>query len=488
MYMNMPAKTQVLPPTTSNHKSLIITKNVSTPPSPPKNTMSSESSLLSSSYSSTSAPPVGASCWLCLEEGPDDSGAPLVRDCSCRGHSGFAHLPCLVQYAESKSRDFVKRGACILPDMLFDEKFFEKCPNCKQEFQGDLYYDMTKAQLTFIEREFKGLHRWNLSALVNRIIVLDGKKEADRAEGEEISTKMLTLIDIMKKNSDPSLDVIVLASVYQDIGRFNATVGTNQCFKRAKHYLEEARDVIKTLGDRQLQWMIEGRIAVVEARISGTTPVRGTTTSSKENVSNDMDVARTSYNFFLRNRGENDVQTIQVGEHLASVLSGAYHTIEALRLLEKLAGTSRRVHGPSHQLTKKVALSLKQLQGRYVCINIDIGSEMPYQALRYENDGKSCVIQGPVPSNVYEPRNVDDEKTFSVPTALICFPLGTPVMLHGLKKAAHLNGEIGDVREFCQSTDRCVVHLEDKGLKPVKVKPENLRIVFDLVDPKKESS
>eukprot|EP00985_Skeletonema_marinoi_P019989 scaffold11655_cov133-Skeletonema_marinoi.AAC.4 len=418
--------------------------------------MSSATSLLSSSYPSTSAPPDGTSCWLCLEDGPDDSGAPLVRDCSCRGHSGFAHLPCLVQYAESKSRDFVKRGACIFPDMLFDEKFFEKCPNCKQEYQKDLYYDMTKAQLTFIEGEFKGLHRWNLSALLNRIIVLDGKKEADRAEGEEISTKMLTLIDIMKKNCDPSLDVIVLASVYQDIGRFNATVGTNQCLKRAKHYLEEARDVIKTLGDRQLQWMIEGRIAFVEARISGTTPVRGTTTSSKENVSNDMDVARTSYNFFLRNRGENDVQTIHVGVHLASVLSGAYHTIEALRLLEKLVIISRRVHGPSHQLTRNVELSLKQLRG-------------------------------PVPSNAHEPRNVDDEKTFPVPTALICFPLGTPVMLHGLKKAAHLNGEIGDVREFCQSTDRCVVHLEDKDLKPVKVKHENLRIVFDVPDPKKES-
>eukprot|EP00984_Skeletonema_dohrnii_P001534 scaffold486_cov148-Skeletonema_dohrnii-CCMP3373.AAC.15 len=181
---------------------------------------------------------------------------------------------------------------------------------------------------------------------------------------------------------------------------------------------------------------------------------------------------------------------MQVGVNLVTALFEAYHTMEALRLLNRLKVISRRVHGSDHRVTTDTMLLLNQLQVRYVCIDIDIGSEMPYQyqALRYENDGKSCVIQGPVPRNVHEPRNVDDEKTFSVPTAVICFQLGTPVMLHGLKKAAHLNGEIGDVREFCQSTDRCVVHLEDKGLKPVKVKHENLRIVFDLVDPKKESS
>ena len=29
-----------------------------------------------------------AACWVCLDDGPDEDGNPLVRDCSCRGNSG----------------------------------------------------------------------------------------------------------------------------------------------------------------------------------------------------------------------------------------------------------------------------------------------------------------------------------------------------------------------------------------------------------------
>ena len=107
---------------------------------------------------------------------------------------------------------------------------------------------MTKAQLAFIEREFKDADRWNLLALLQRIVVLDGGKEADRIEGEEISSKMLSLIDEMEKNSN-LLDVILPVSVNKEIGRFNSEVGTKQCLEKAKYYLEKARDIFKTSED-----------------------------------------------------------------------------------------------------------------------------------------------------------------------------------------------------------------------------------------------
>ena len=70
------------------------------------------------------------SCWICLEEGPDDTGAPLVRDCSCRGSAGFAHLSCLVKYAETQSRNAFERafesGAIDYVAMV---EGFKKCPN-----------------------------------------------------------------------------------------------------------------------------------------------------------------------------------------------------------------------------------------------------------------------------------------------------------------------------------------------------------------------
>jgi len=54
------------------------------------------------------APPDGASCYFCLDEGPDETGTPVVRDCSCRGNdAGYAHLSCMIKYAEQKSKSLV---------------------------------------------------------------------------------------------------------------------------------------------------------------------------------------------------------------------------------------------------------------------------------------------------------------------------------------------------------------------------------------------
>jgi hypothetical protein len=64
----------------------------------------------------------GEVCYFCLEEA-DKEGKPPVRDCACRGDSaGFAHLSCLVNYAERKSK------AAILSEFHIPWKF---CNNCK---------------------------------------------------------------------------------------------------------------------------------------------------------------------------------------------------------------------------------------------------------------------------------------------------------------------------------------------------------------------
>jgi len=356
---------------------------------------------------------------------------------------------------------------------IVTEKIFEQCPNCKQAFQGDLLYDLTKVQLSFVEREFKNVQRCQLGALVHRIIVLDGKREEDRVEGEEICAKMLSLVDDMKKKSDPLLDV-ALTGVYQTILVFYFKVGTKCCLEKAKYYGEKVRDVIIASENGKLQWLVkssENNIAKIEARINGST--------TKQNTADEVSNLRARYNYLLRNTGECSVVTIQSGIELATVLFGAYHTIEAVRLLKTLVATSRRVHGSGHQRTKDAVLLLEKSLERYVFIESKL-----YQALRYENDGNSCVVEGPVPNEIAlgERRKFDNEKIFSIASADIKVVFGTPVVLHGLKKAAHLNGKIGDVRDYCQSTDRYMLYLEDKGLKPVKVKHGNFRVVFDLYE------
>ena len=77
--------------------------------------------------------PKDAFCYICLE-GEDDG--KLMRGCACRGDSaGFVHVECLTKLAVSKeaSRD---------PQVLFDA--WNKCGNCKQDFQGALKLEMQR--------------------------------------------------------------------------------------------------------------------------------------------------------------------------------------------------------------------------------------------------------------------------------------------------------------------------------------------------------
>ena len=440
------------------------------------------SNASSSSDSPSCTTPDGESCWICLEEGPDDSGAPLVRDCSCRGHSGFAHLPCIVQYAESKSRDFAERVVRSGHDEpLIQEKFFSQCPNCKQEFQGDIYKDLTKAQLSFIEREFKDVECWNLEAMVMRIAALNAKNEADRIEGEEICDKVLSMIEDDMGSSKPSMEFMSLAVAYRmHIGMFYSKVGDDQFLEKAKNCYEKARDVCNTFSETEtfiiMAKSIKEDLAKIEARLNGD--------CLPENAAYELSGLRDAYMHMSQNDGENDIMTIGCGLKLAFELFRTYQTIEALRLLDKLLVTSRRVHGASHSHTKSAEHLWQRLKIRYVFLG-----EQLYQALRYENDGDSCVVNGPVDTSNLGGflESVEDEKTFAVPSGDVSFTVGSPVMLHGLKKAAHLNDEIGDIRDLCQLSDRWVVHLEGNASKPVKVKQENLRILFELPHPKKES-
>ena len=101
----------------------------------------------------------------------------------------------------------------------------------------------------------------------------------------------------------------------------------------------------------------------------------------------------------------------------------------------------------------------------------------PFQALRYANDG-ICVVTGPVAN----PRNTADERVHRIKSYLIIPGIGCPVICHGLVSASHLNGELGEVRNIKQDGTeiRLGVNFEKKGLESALVKPENLRIVFEL--------
>jgi hypothetical protein len=82
-----------------------------------------------------------------------------------------------------------------------------------------------------------------------------------------------------------------------------------------------------------------------------------------------------------------------------------------------------------------------------------------------------------------DPQNKHNDEIHRVESHLVLPRIGCIVICHGLVSAPHLNGELGDVRGDVKHDGneiRLAVYFEEKSLKSVWVKPENLRIVFEL--------
>jgi hypothetical protein len=135
-----------------------------------------EESPLDFSSREIMAVPNGASCYICLDEGPDEAGISLVRDCSCRGDAmGLAHLSCIVKYAEQKSEQEADRSPAALT--AFAEPW-RMCPNCKQPYKSKLSLDVSSAFVQCAEAAYgyPGNGEWDkmkvLAALRSKVFAL----------------------------------------------------------------------------------------------------------------------------------------------------------------------------------------------------------------------------------------------------------------------------------------------------------------------------
>ena len=171
---------------------------------------------------------------------------------------------------------------------------------------------------------------------------------------------------------------------------------------------------------------------------------------------------------------------IRVGMQYANLLSMFGRHIETERLAAKLAPASRRVHGPDHTITINTNELLNKCMKRCIVV---LPENKLFHALRYESGGTVCVANGPI---MY-PRNKNNERTYKFENHLVMPAISCPVICNGLVSASHLNGELGEVRNIQEKNEHgiryvYVVCFEKKGVKSALVKPENLRIAFELPD------
>ena len=92
-------------------------------------------------------------CYICLDDGPDELGGEVMRNWSCRGSAVYVHLSCAVKYAEqkfNKKKDEEKEDAPYkdLPERAQALKIISQ--SLKLE---NLNFEIEKTQLHYLDGE-----------------------------------------------------------------------------------------------------------------------------------------------------------------------------------------------------------------------------------------------------------------------------------------------------------------------------------------------
>ena len=339
--------------------------------------------------------------------------------------------------------------------------------------------------------------RMSCSILCGNMGATNRKHKMLRTECEIIIKKLLSIVDHTKEDlkmgkwvhmpqtSDEYQFYRLLCGTYEGPGfeslAMVLSIDMNEASaKSSMAYFLKARTIYSLLGMKDELRDIEPCINMAKVQLAMFGGGRNTLSASAllQNVVSKRDLnAKSEYERNKVSFGLTSVKTMEAGLWYVGALVSAQNAIEAEQLAAKLAADCRRVHGLEHKITISADEVLKDCKTRYVFV---MPERKRFQALRYENDGKICVVTGPIP--VTGPRNVDNEKMLHFENGLIMPSNGCPVICHGLLSASHLNGKLGDVRteKLCGNEIRLAVHFEDKSLKSALVKPENVRIAFEL--------
>ena len=263
------------------------------------------------------------------------------------------------------------------------------------------------------------------------------------------------------------------AKAYLKLGMVTSLDLTETRYKMSMTCYKKAHAIYNLLGLKDDSDLVEKNMAVVKSAyaLESAAGIDGRSTAPVL-----LDAARDIYKRKISSDGLTSVQAMQSGVTYAERLKHAHRGIESERLVMKLADGSLRVHGPDHNITISAHELLKAYKKRHVfeLSNISI----LFLALRYESEGCVCVVTGPIAN----PRQEEDERNFCVASDLVIPSLGCPAICCGLVSASHLNGKLGDVRSFHNTASglRLAVHFENKSQKSALVRPENLRIAFEL--------
>ena len=255
---------------------------------------------------------------------------------------------------------------------------------------------------------------------------------------------------------------------------------TEENIKLSMKYFEKARIIYSLLGMKEDAKEMENQLVKRRVGLSYFNEC-----DNSMSPSDLVEMRRFDYER-LKTRDFSSEQTIFMGIEYAGALMYANHTIEAERLIMKLASTSHRVHGQDHNCTQCVLAKFEECRKRKV--SVPKYKFLRFEAVRYEewpHGREYCVVKvvdDDDDDDDDKPRLPDDKRLSTCTIDQVLPNIGCPVMCVGLVREAHLNHEVGDVRAILKTKKgvRVVVHFKKKSLSPAKLRLENLRVAFQL--------
>ena len=312
-----------------------------------------------------------SSCWICLDDGADEGGNPLVRDCSCRGSLGLVHLSCLIEYAKHKTelkydgRGTIKSHAAA---MKF-RKPWEYCPCCLQWYGGNILHNLAAEFAAFVEEKYADNKSYILEALLLKLEAAQERKHSPNAL--VTGRKILSLIKQVKNGNfiAPRWKDIEL-HVFSLLGSVYLNMGTRENLIVAAEWLNAYLDLSKERGINDA-----GNIAAVNVNLSIVNAKLGRRTNAESELEN----MKILYEQHVKSYGKESVSAIKTGRCYATHLMKAHKGIAAKQLLLELYETSKRVHGADNNVTKQVKTSLELMRDCVICYNeIDVNDRKGY--------------------------------------------------------------------------------------------------------------
>jgi len=442
------------------------------------------------------------SCWICLESGPDTSGIPLRRDCSCRGDSGWVHIDCLKKFARSsftdnESRFKNKDGMRLNP--------WESCNNCKQDFINTTAIELGKDYLKFAKMKYPNDEVEHILAQVLRLESLTSKNR-DRTKRQTSEAQVVANVIIQKSRQvrhevDTSGRLVGYnAYRHERALTFEAYAcdilgcmiyEENGDLKRSLEYLNQALALTSQIDDTKenpTKCRIEGMIGMVMGDMS-------------EQEGGHRGVPSESMIESLRLAHENDRREFgEVGEsslvsalQYMKALKLANHGIKAETMCHEMSSKIMRVHGKNHPSSSFIIESKATFMFRAVSFLPKDKEELAkFRPLDFNDlqkckrdyykfitycDNDNCIIKGPFP--VRDSMQYEEMPDKVVPLKDVVFVLSTPVLMKGGRSSEM--GEaiyaIGDIHEYDVHTQEYTVMLEGRVPVPLKIRSKGFTVM-----------